>query len=150
MRFTPLRQVGRRTRENRAAHLRDWQAILARAGRRCEGCGVRDASLQDAHLAGRPGSGACLGPWANAPELRAALCCADPRTGLLGCHEKIDRNLDPELRDRLRWAAARRLLARLHGRAVAFRRVNDDGTEAEPLDVIRGLVRELEVEGMEP
>lgn len=148
MRFTPLRQVGRRTRDNRAAHLRDWQGILARQGYRCAGCGARDVALQDAHLCGRPGSGACLGPFANAAELRAGLCCADPRAGLLGCHEKIDRGLDPDLLGRLRWEAVGRLQQRLAAATARVVRV-DVGGSLDPLDAIRELVRQLEATGTE-
>jgi len=146
MRYSPMRRVGKRTVAGRIAHLRDWQSILARQGYRCAGCGARDVALQDAHLAGRPGSGACLGPWADAPELRAGLCCADPRAGTLGCHERADRSLDPSLRDRLRWEAAARLADRLGTARPTLPLLLDPAADA--LGTIRELVRQLEAAGI--
>ena len=137
MKYTPRkRTLGRLAKANDAAHRRDWQAILARQNWTCAGCGARDVALQDAHLAGRPGSGATLGPWANAPELRVALCCADPAKGTLGCHERLDRGLDPALQDRLRRAGAEALAARINAPECFSLRPSVD-----PLDAIRYLVR---------
>jgi hypothetical protein len=147
MRYTPPKRTpGPRARANNAAHKRDWLAILQRQRFACAGCGARSVPLQDAHLAGRPGSGACLGAWANAPELRVALCCADPARGTLGCHEKIDRDLDPELRDRLRWEAVQRLDDCIQPD------LGDSAGDpaADPLDAIRALVRLAEERHIPP
>ncbi len=133
---------GPRARANAAAHRRDWSTIQQRQGFVCAGCGAR-LPLQDAHLAGRPGSGACLGPWANAPELRAGLCSDDPRTGRRGCHEKMDGGFAHDLRDRLRWQAACRLLARV---GVPL----DLDLDGSPLGAIRCLVRFAEAKGTAP
>lgn len=146
-----MRLVGRRTRANRAAHARDWPAILARQAHRCEGCGGTDG-LQDAHLFGRPGSGACLGAVANHPALRTALCGDDPASGRMGCHARVDRSLDAPLRDRLRWAAFGRLWAASADEAHwAFASVLEGALLQDvfgnALDAIRALVRAREGRG---
>jgi hypothetical protein len=126
----------------RGAHASRWEAYQARSRRlvairacwRCEGCGEHGRPLQWAHLASRGNKG--IGePWASSPELTAALCCAHPTYGL-GCHEKIDRGLDPALTERLRHDAALRLATR-HGRCTA-------DLNGPALDVIRRLVDDLQ------
>ena len=137
------RSAGPRTVANEAARRRNWQAILRRANFRCEGCGAID-HLELAHLCGRPGSGMCLGPWANSVELGVALCASDPMTGKIGCHPKIDRHIDNELRITLQTDAADRLWHRLPGGD----RVASD---AEYIAAsIREAVRRLEAAGIEP
>lgn len=146
--WTPKKfQTGPRTKANEAARRRNWQAILRRANFRCEGCGAID-HLELAHLCGRPGSGMCLGPWANSVELGVALCASDPMTGKIGCHPKIDRHLDEQLRANLDYQGCRRL----HERADSI----FPNKPRSPLyldDIpseIRKFVRRLEAAGILP
>jgi hypothetical protein len=73
-----------------------------------------------------------------------ALCASDPMTGKIGCHPKIDRHIDNELRITLQTDAADRLWHRLPGGD----RVASD---AEYIAAsIREAVRRLEAAGIEP
>jgi hypothetical protein len=75
----------------------------------CEGCGRRTDRLQLAHVFGRR---SIVGePWASSRYLTAKLCFYDPFEDKIGCHEKIDRYVDRELRDRLEEQAVARLYA---------------------------------------
>lgn len=106
--------------------------LRARAGDVCEGCG-RIALRRDVqHVFGRPGSGHCLGEWANAPELLLLLCRV--------CHNACDRGESPALRDRLRQLAVGRLAAR-YGLSVP---------DWEPSEQARWCVRQLEGRGEHP
>jgi hypothetical protein len=101
--------------------------LRERDGDRCVACGKR-GDLDPAHQFGRPGSGPCLGPIADRPELVALMC--------FDCHNAIDRGTDEELRDLLRWVALQRL-ADAEGMELP--------REAEnPVEAARMMVREIE------
>jgi len=108
VRHTPIRQKGRRGLENDRIRTFVWGRVLARVpAYQCDGCGER-YGLEWAHLFGRPGSGFCLGPWANSAELTTKLCRQ--------CHNTIDRHLDEGgLAHKLRWAAMGRLVNTIAG-----------------------------------
>jgi hypothetical protein len=105
-----------------------------RSSHRCEGCGELVRVVEVAHLFGR--RHIVEEPWASAPELCAALCCvASWEYVRFGCHERIDRGLDPELRERLRWIAVERL-ARAHRLPVP--------RDADATGAVRALVAQLQ------
>jgi hypothetical protein len=109
---------------------------MLRAGFRCEACGDNMKPLEWAHLAGR--GNIISEPWCSTPELTAGLCSG--KWGELGCHERVDRALSPDLLNHLRSTALHRLALRYEGFAEL------DGT---PLDSIRRLVNWLELDGWE-
>jgi hypothetical protein len=77
------------------------------------------------------------------PELMAALCHGARGTKPLGCHEKYDRYLDPDLRDRLGWKAFERLCLRFT--------LPDVRLQGErPIDAVRRVIRGLESAGVSP
>ena len=126
-RTSPLPQQGKRAREWAAIRRRIMPTLLERDGARCVAC-HRGGELDPAHMFGRPGSGACLGPIADRPELVALMCRRD--------HDAIDRGEDTELRDRLRWEAVARL-AEAEGVEVP--------SDAEtPVEAVRMVARLLE------
>lgn len=128
------RQAARRKshrRHGQAAVRRRWQ----QANNRCEGCGLVVPRVQVAHLFSSAGH-IISDDWASRGELMAPLCCAETWGNRIGCHELVDRNLDPDLRDTLRWLAIIRL-CEAEGVVMHF------GEDAEPLGAIRRLVDAL-------
>lgn len=125
---TALSTRGPRTVANEAARAACWPKVKRRAHYRCENC-KEALPLEWAHLLGRPGSGACLGRWANSVDLTMALCHL--------CHALHDqyRMSKPERRS-LQLRAIKRLGERL-GDAV-------DLADPDPVATIRTLVRRLE------
>lgn len=129
----------------RGAHVEKWgrwqdhnrNAVARRAQFACEACGQRMRPLEWAHLAGR--GNIISEPWASTPELTAALCSHG--FGVLGCHEMIDRNLNPNLLKDLRTDAVIRLCQTYELGLAAI-----VGDYEEPLDAIREAVRRLETE----
>lgn len=109
-----------------------WPAVLERARERCEACGG-NGRLEWAHLFGRPATGARLGHLAHDVDLTAALCSFRLEGGI-GCHERIDRGLANELRDRLRWKAIERFAT--HRKVVFAAEAGDS-----PIVAIKQLVR---------
>ena len=100
--------------KQRGAHAEQWgrwqdkcrKAVQLRALGRCEGCGANMHPLDWCHLAGRNNKG--IGePWASHPALTAGLCTSG--YGHVGCHDLIDRGLDDDLLQVLRWRALGRL-----------------------------------------
>jgi hypothetical protein len=93
--------------------------------------------LELAHLVGRNNKG--IGePWASCAELTAALCSSG--YGVVGCHQAIDRDLDPDLQKQLRQKALVMLMLRFGQRFEGI-------SWSDPLDGIREVVRVLEAEG---
>ena len=135
----PKRSQGPRAKENERMRRKVWPAVLKRAKYRCENCQAEGVQLVGHHVAGRPGSGLCLGPWANCEELLVALD-AD-------CHRKI--HSDKLVADNLRFAAAQRLYktALRQAWAVDWRALDPS---VDPADEIRRFVRLLEDQGIEP
>jgi hypothetical protein len=129
---------GPRTVANEAARAVCWPKVKRRAHYRCENC-KEALPLEWSHVAGRPGSGATLGPWSNTVELTQALCHL--------CHQLYDgyRMSEPERSD-LQLRAAKRLAKRVPGGGAAI----PPQYRGYPLDWIRGLVRGLEQQGIEP
>lgn len=78
-------------------------------GERCEGCGRVPAYHETAHLFGRRHR--VKEPYASWPELCAELCSS--KSDPVGCHEKIDRYLEPDLRYELELRAVQRLAAKM-------------------------------------
>lgn len=111
---------------------RRWE----QSGNRCEGCGRRVEVIEVAHLFSRKGH-IIPDSLASRPELEAALCCARSWGDRTGCHETIDRNQDPALRDRLRATAVARLCA-------AERVGLPASTASDPLGAVREVARTLE------
>ena len=109
-----------------------WEA----SGNRCEGCGLVVDIIEVAHLFSRGGH-IIPDKYASTPELMAALCCAKTWGNRIGCHETIDRNVDIELRDRLRWMAVWRFAAK---HLLLFEMKPGDS----PLEGIRRMVDEVE------
>lgn len=135
----PKRTVGPRAKENERMRRKVWPAVLKRANYHCENCQAEGVQLVGHHVAGRPGSGLCLGPWANCEELLVALC--------VGCHRLI--HMDKLLTDKLRGEAAWRLYDRALSEAYVIGwRAFDPGVD--PADEIRRFVRLLEDQGIEP
>jgi hypothetical protein len=142
LRSKPLRRQSERAKSREQQLRRVKTQLLARASGRCEGCGSRDYRLDGAHLVGRGNKG--IGqPWCDLPELMAVLCHSDPRDGHVGCHERIDRALAPELLRHLRWDALVRL-------TIAYAPAERVDRFEEPLDGLRSLVGELERLGVDP
>jgi len=157
MKYTPpKRTLGPRATRNAADRRIAFHKVLTDPlrGMKCEGCGAADVTLQWAHVAGRPGSGSCLGVWANSSELTTALCADNIRARTVGCHSRYDRHLDAGLRRRLLAAAAVRIQGRLRAEArtsKALVDVNVETIRAETaLGIIRRTVAELERLGVEP
>lgn len=100
---------------------------------RCEaGCG--EPWIDWAHLFGR--GNIIAEPWCSLPALTAGLCRR--------CHDAIDQDRDPELRDRLR----RRALVRLARAFPELARIVQRGLvappgECDPVDVARTCERWL-------
>lgn len=98
--------------KRRGAHHEKWHRwqehnrtlVLVRSGWKCEVCGSNMRPLEWAHLATR--GNVISEPWCSLAALTAALCSS---RFTLGCHEKIDRNLEPELLRDLRQTALIRL-----------------------------------------
>ncbi len=99
--------------------------------------------LEWAHLVGR--GNIISEPWCSTPELTTGLCSG--KWGDLGCHEKIDRALAPELLRELRWRACQRLWEAHGGDYLEGARFVI--TYPDPLDAIREVVRHLEGMGWE-
>lgn len=93
--------------------------------------------LELAHLAGRNNKGISE-PWASLPELTAALCSS--AYGKVGCHQAIDRDLDPDLLKQLRQKALVMLMLRFGQRFEGI-------SWSDPLDGIREVIRVLEADG---
>lgn len=135
LRYSPPKMaLGPRAKANEQARRITWPQALRRAWYRCEGCGAKDVDLVGHHIAGRPGSGFCLGPWANCVELLAVLCSDCHREAHLG---------DGQRREQLLWLGA----TRLFWRHPEPRPVVAQFTAPER---IRELVRSLEASGIEP
>ena len=154
MRWSPPKP-GKRAQANSRARAQVWARVLSREpAYRCEGCKTAGVRLVWAHVMGRPGSGAALGEWANSPELTMKLCDDDPAAGIVGCHSKYDRYLDPDLRVKLLWAAFWRLAGRLGIREVAttpeWQQVYEQGHEEWLKAEIRAMVRQLDEQGIKP
>lgn len=128
VKHNPMRSKGKRGLENDKVRQHVWPAVLKRARRRCEGCGL-DVPVEWAHLFGRPGSGYCLGAIANSVELTAALCRV--------CHNGVDRGTATKLANELRWAAMGRLVTTLAGKY----------SEGAPYEGIRVVIAEAERTG---
>jgi hypothetical protein len=107
--------------------------VQRRAGFKCEACGTNLRPLELAHLCGRNNKGISE-PWASSAELTAALCASG--YGIVGCHAKIDRDLDRDLLDRLRRQALERLEEEFGG-IPRFLPI-------DPLDAIRMTVSALD------
>ena len=138
----PISQVGPAARRNARIRLQNRQQVQRRARGRCEGCGAADRPMECAHLYGKGGTGAGLDEgWSSQPEMCAALCCWAPN-GMPGCHQRIDRGLDPDLRDQLRWQALARLTERFP--LADFWPCN---VSFGPVAMAREAVRRLEAEG---
>lgn len=128
-----------------------WQrsqhnVVVERAQGSCEGCGQTGRPLQVAHLMGR--RNIVSEPWASWAGLCAHLCSADLRYGL-GCHEKVDRYLDDQLRFALHDRAARALLPMVTDQKE---RVNCYRTLElkQAFYAIGQAVRSLEASGIDP
>ncbi len=115
-------------------HEKCRDTVALRAGFKCEACGSNLRPLEWAHLAGR--GNIISEPWASLPELTTALCSGKY---ILGCHEKIDRALAPELLTQLRQLAIVRLMREYQ----ELRALNWD----DPLDGIREAIRQLDAAG---
>lgn len=95
--------------------------------------------MELAHLVGRNNKG--IGePWASSVELTAALCSHG--FGVLGCHESIDRALNPKLLKDLRTDALIRLCS-TYGLGLA----EIVAERSDPLDAIREACRRLDDAG---
>jgi hypothetical protein len=137
----PKRSFGPRAKANQKARRETWPAILRRANYRCEMCQARE-QLFWCHIFGRPGSGLCLGPWANAEALTAALCAR--------CHDVLDRRGPSTVDDRER---VRLLLFTAMGRLVEHLPRGQEAPWVSGEDVvsaIREIVRRLEALGITP
>ncbi len=157
MKYTPpKRTLGPRATRNAADRRIAFHKVLTDPlrGMKCEGCGAADVTLQWAHVAGRPGSGSCLGVWANSSELTTALCADNIMSRTVGCHSRYDRYLDAGLRRRLLAAAAVRIQERLRAEARTSKvlvPLNVEAIRAEAaVGIIRRTVAELERLGVEP
>lgn len=137
--YKPWRTVGPRAKANLEARRETWPAVLRRADYRCEMCRERTEVFW-AHLAGRPGSGATLGDWANSEALTAALC--------RGCHDGSDGRRPTSAIDQGRIsdllnAGAERLSDLLPAGTLLH-------VHKSPLEAVRQMVRDLEAAGVEP
>ena len=161
MRYTPPKKtLGPRAKKNSSDRRVSFNRILTdpQRGVRCEGCGQEGVTLQWAHVAGRSGSGACLGEWANSPELTTALCADNIMVGKRGCHSRYDlrlnRTVDRQLRRRLMAAAAVRIQAKLRaevGKSRALVTFSEERVTADrALEIIRMTVDELVHLGVDP
>jgi hypothetical protein len=71
----------------------------------------------------------------ESPEMCALLCRAHPSFGL-GCHERVQRFLNPALVASVRWAAAERLAG--HGHHALLADLRADGYDAH--EALRTLI----------
>jgi hypothetical protein len=76
-------------------------------------------------------------PVRESEALCAQLCCAHPNYGL-GCHEKVQRHLDPELEASVLWSAAERLAAGI-GIGAVLKEMR--GTDWRPHDALLEMIR---------
>jgi hypothetical protein len=106
---------------------RRWE----RSGELCDGCGRVAEVVEVAHLFSRAGH-IISDAMASDPDLCAALCCARTWGDAIGCHESIDRNLNPTLLLALRMNAIDRY-ARTHGLTYDL--------AGDPLGIVRGWER---------
>ena len=135
----PLKQRGAATIRWERWKESQRQIVQRRAHSHCEGCGDNMKPLELAHLVGRNNKG--IGePWASSAELTAALCSG--KWDELGCHEKIDRALDPA---RLKVLRVDALLRLCQSYDLGVSEVI--GSNQNPLDAIREAVRRLEADG---
>ena len=135
LRYTPLKRTpGPRAKENQRMRAKVWPAVLRRDGFKCAVCGALGVQLVGHHVAGRPGSGLCLGEWANSEELLTALC--------EGCHREAHVGAG-QLREKL---------MRQGGSRLFYRRPEPRPVIAQfsPQERIRELVRQLEALGLRP
>lgn len=139
---SPLKQRGAHTIRWAKWHERSRIEVMKRCQFHCEGCDNNMRPLEWAHLVGRGNT--ISEPWCSTSALTVGLCSSKYE---MGCHERLDRNLDKELQDRLRWQGLERLcedygIAYLVGAEIA-------AIHVEPLDAIRAAIRILEMAGSE-
>lgn len=103
---------------------------------KCVGCGFLIDKGEVSHRFGSGGH-TIARRWADDPTLMDVLCCRATWGHVDGCHEAVDRNLNPDLRDRLRWHAIGRFC---HAHSLSFAVVPGE----TPVDAIRRLTRGLE------
>jgi hypothetical protein len=128
---SPMRKQGIHVERWHRWHEKSRTAVALRAGFKCESCMSNLRPLDWAHLAGR--GNIISEPWCSLPELTAALCSGKYAPG---CHERVDRNLAPELLRDLRQMA----LIRLMQSYPCLSYLNF----GEPLDGIREAIRHLD------
>ena len=131
---SPIRRIGVSTARWMRWRQKCREAVALRAAFKCEACGSNLRPLEWCHIAGR--GNVVAEPFASSPELTMGLCSAGWED--IGCHNKIDRAIDLELREMLRWKAVSALMKRYRLGWVA-------GDNA--IDAIREAVRHLEAEG---
>jgi hypothetical protein len=132
---TPIRRQGAHVAKWSRWHDRSKLAVMRREGFSCAGCRSNMHPLEWAHLAGR--GNIISEPFASLPELTAGLCVSS--YGRVGCHDSIDRGLNPDLLNQLRQRAIVLLMVRF--KELPMLRYDD------PLDGIRDAVRQLENAG---
>jgi hypothetical protein len=112
----------------RLHHERSRREVFSRCQGRCENAECPQDATDWSHLFGR-GRTIISEPWASSASLTAGLC--------RGCHQSIDRELNPDLRDRLRLLGLVRLCAE---EAVPLSLLNG---EDDPVDLCRDVERWL-------
>lgn len=135
----PLPTLGPGKARWKEHHARSRRIVMLRSRGMCENpdCKKVTRRLEWAHLLSR--GHLIEEPYCSSPELTLALCCYDPMTNSVGCHERIDRGLDPKLRHKLQVIAATRFYEKNGTRKVAL-------IASEPTGAVRRLVRKLEKE----
>jgi hypothetical protein len=123
LRSAPLPRQSAKAKARAETLNRTKRAVLTRAAYKCELCGAQGVRLDLHHAVGR---GNLIGPeWADTPELCLAICRP--------CHREIENNHAARV--------AGQLLALRHFWPKWSREPRPGG---DPLDLIRGLILELE------
>jgi hypothetical protein len=133
---SPLPKTGKRSRAWVVTRRKVLPLLLDRQDGGCACCRrALPESPAVHHVAGRNGSGLCLGPWADSPDLLVALC--------RDCHQEVHADPLGQKREQLLWGAVGRLAFRLPRGEVFI-------PDLSGVEAVRGTVRRLEAAGVEP
>lgn len=141
----PLATQGATTIRWAQTRERTRKAVKLRSGGRCELCGASDweRPMEVHHVDGRGD------PVRESEAMCTQLCCAHPSYGL-GCHEKVQRHLEPEMEATVLWSAAERLAAGLGAGVgdVSVEKMRETGWRPHDalLEMIRGEEAHRDIE----
>lgn len=140
----PVRRAaksGPRAVANEKARKVNWPGALRDAGYRCVVCCERK-DLVGHHAGGRPGSGLCLGAWANAQELLVPLCAE--------CHDEVHASSIGSARQVVLLYAVEQLAGRYNNLLPHEETLLAPESVEWSISVLRSMVRTLEERGVQP